>query len=283
MIELTVAEVAQVVDAEPVGRRSAKLAWSPISSSTRGWSNPDRSSWRCPASGLTATRSWPRRSRPARSQPSRRTPYPDASGPCLVVRDPLLALGRIARDQIDRGTAGGLRVAAVTGSQGKTSTKDLLAQVLEAAGATVAPYGNFNNEVGLPLTVARIGADTRYLVAEMGARGIGHIAYLCGIAPPEVGIVLNVGTAHLGEFGSVAAIAAAKGELVEALPATGVAVLNADDPRRLGHAVPDPSADRGLQRERTARGRGRHLGRERQAGSDRLLRLPGVQQRPVRT
>ena len=117
----------------------------------------------------------------------------------------------------------------MTGSQGKTSTKDLLAQVLEAAGETVAPYGNFNNEVGLPLTVARIGADTRYLVAEMGARGIGHIAYLCRIAPPEIGIVLNVGTAHLGEFGSVAAIAAAKGELVEALPATGVAVLNADD------------------------------------------------------
>ena len=154
---------------------------------------------------------------------------PEAPGPCLVVEDPLLALGRIARDQIDRGAAGGLRVAAVTGSQGKTSTKDLLAQVLEAAGPTVAPYGNFNNEVGLPLTVGRIGTDTRYLVAEMGARGIGHIAYLCRIAPPEIGMVLNVGTAHLGEFGSVAAIAAAKGELVEALPATGVAVLNADD------------------------------------------------------
>jgi UDP-N-acetylmuramoyl-tripeptide--D-alanyl-D-alanine ligase len=101
--------------------------------------------------------------------------------------------------------------------------------VLEAAGPTVAPYGNFNNEVGLPLTIARIGSDTRYLVAEMGARGIGHIAYLCRIAPPEIGMVLNVGTAHLGEFGSVAAIAAAKGELVEALPTTGVAVLNADD------------------------------------------------------
>ncbi len=158
-------------------------------------------------------------------------PVPGATGPCLIVPDPLPALGRIARDQVDRGLACGLRVVAVTGSQGKTSTKDLLAQVLEAAGPTVAPHGNFNNEVGLPLTVARIGPDTRYLVAEMGARGIGHIAYLCAIAPPEIGIVLNVGTAHLGEFGSVEAIAVAKGELVESLPGTGVAVLNADDPR----------------------------------------------------
>lgn len=156
---------------------------------------------------------------------------PGSAGPCLVTDDPLLALGRIARDQVDRGSAGGLRVAAVTGSQGKTSTKDLLASVLETVGPTVAPYGNFNNEVGLPLTVARIGADTRYLVAEMGARGVGHIAYLCRIAPPQVGIVLNVGSAHLGEFGSVDAIATAKGELVEALPDSGVAVLNADDAR----------------------------------------------------
>jgi UDP-N-acetylmuramoyl-tripeptide--D-alanyl-D-alanine ligase len=158
-------------------------------------------------------------------------PVPDAGGPCLVTPDPLLALGRVARDQVDRGVAGGLRVVAVTGSQGKTSTKDLLAQVLETAGPTVAPLGNFNNEVGLPLTLERIDPTTRYLVAEMGARGIGHIAYLCQIAPPEVGIVLNVGQAHLGEFGSVDAIATAKGELVEALPSSGVAVLNADDPR----------------------------------------------------
>jgi UDP-N-acetylmuramoyl-tripeptide--D-alanyl-D-alanine ligase len=153
------------------------------------------------------------------------------AGPCLVVPDPLRALGRIARDQVDRGVAGGLRVAAVTGSQGKTSTKDVLGQVLETAGATVAPHGNLNTEMGLPVTVARIDPDTRYLVAEMGARGIGHIAYLCTIAPPQVGAVLNVGSAHVGEFGSVEAIAIAKGELVEALPATGTAVLNADDPR----------------------------------------------------
>ncbi len=157
-------------------------------------------------------------------------PVPDAAGPCLVVADPLVALGRVARDQVDRGIAGGLRVAAITGSQGKTSTKDLLAQVLEPIGPTVAPHGNLNNEIGLPLTIARLTADTRYLVAEMGARGVGHIGYLCTIAPPQVSAVLNVGHAHLGEFGSREAIARAKGEIVEALPATGVAVLNADDP-----------------------------------------------------
>jgi UDP-N-acetylmuramoyl-tripeptide--D-alanyl-D-alanine ligase len=94
----------------------------------------------------------------------------------------------------------------------------------------VAPAGNLNNELGVPLTVCRIDERTRFLVAEMGARGIGHIAYLCEIAPPMVGVVLNVGQAHVGEFGGKAAIAQAKGELVEALPPDGFAVLNAVDP-----------------------------------------------------
>lgn len=149
---------------------------------------------------------------------------------CLVVADPLLAFGRLARHLVDLGRAQGLRVVGITGSQGKTSTKDLLAQVLEAAGPTVAPVGNLNNELGVPLTITRLDLDTRYLVAEMGARGIGHIAYLCEIAAPSVGVVLNVGHAHVGEFGGQAAIAVAKGELVEALPEDGWAVLNADDP-----------------------------------------------------
>ena len=154
---------------------------------------------------------------------------PVDAGLSLVVPDPLAALGRLARDQVDRARAHGLRVLAITGSQGKTSTKDLLAQLLEPVAATVAPTGNLNNELGLPLTVGRITDTTRFLVAEMGARGTGHIAYLCRLAPPDISIVLNVGVAHLGEFGSREAIAAAKGELVEALPAGGVAVLNADD------------------------------------------------------
>ncbi len=157
-----------------------------------------------------------------------REPVPDAL--CLVVADPLTALGRLARHLVDRAAAAGLRVTGITGSQGKTSTKDLLSQVLELAGPTVAPAGNLNNELGVPLTVTRIDERTRFLVAEMGARGIGHIAYLCDIAPPLVGVVLNVGQAHVGEFGGRAAIAKAKGELVEALPPQGFAVLNARDP-----------------------------------------------------
>ncbi|WP_425571611.1 UDP-N-acetylmuramoyl-tripeptide--D-alanyl-D-alanine ligase [Nocardioides aquiterrae] len=146
--------------------------------------------------------------------------------PTVVVGDPVSALGRLASHVVRRL---GTTVVALTGSQGKTGTKDYLAQVLATAGPTVATAGSFNNELGLPLTVLRADADTEFLVLEMGARGIGHIAYLCEIAPPRISAVLNVGTAHLGEFGSREAIALAKGEIVEALPADGIAVLNADD------------------------------------------------------
>ncbi|MDO7869343.1 UDP-N-acetylmuramoyl-tripeptide--D-alanyl-D-alanine ligase [Nocardioides jiangxiensis] len=148
--------------------------------------------------------------------------------PTVVVEDPAVALGVLARHVRDQ--LPGLTVLALTGSQGKTGTKDFLAQVLAAAGETVATAGNLNNELGVPLTVLRATTSTRYLVVEMGARGIGHISYLCGIARPDVAAVINVGTAHLGEFGTQAAIARAKGEIVEALAPTGVAVLNADDP-----------------------------------------------------
>lgn len=128
---------------------------------------------------------------------------------------------------------GGLSIVGITGSAGKTSTKDLVASVLSAGGETVAPPGSFNNEIGHPYTVLRCTPTTRFLVAEMSARGIGHIAHLATIAPPSFGVVLNVGTAHIGEFGSKENIARAKGELVEALPTAadgGVAILNADDP-----------------------------------------------------
>ena len=163
-------------------------------------------------------------------------PVGEASGPQLVVADPLVALGRLARYVVDRLRADGrgpdgLRVVGITGSQGKTSTKDLLGAVLAAAGPAVAPVGNLNNELGVPLTVLRVDANAQALVVEMGARGIGHIAYLCGIAPPDVAVVLNVGHAHVGEFGGREAIAQAKGELVEALGPDGAAVLNEADPR----------------------------------------------------
>jgi UDP-N-acetylmuramoyl-tripeptide--D-alanyl-D-alanine ligase len=147
--------------------------------------------------------------------------------PTVVVDDVTVALGRLARHVVDRLPE--VVVLAMTGSQGKTGTKDYLAHVLSEAGPTVATRGNFNNELGVPLTVLRATPDTRYLVVEMGARGVGHIAELCAIAPPRVAAVLNVGTAHIGEFGSREAIAQAKGEIVEALPADGTAVLNADD------------------------------------------------------
>jgi UDP-N-acetylmuramoyl-tripeptide--D-alanyl-D-alanine ligase len=139
----------------------------------------------------------------------------------------ITALGRLAHAVRNR--AEGVTVSAVTGSSGKTSTKDLLAQVLPISGPTVAAPGSYNNDLGVPLTVLQLEPRTRHLVLEMGARGAGHIARLCQVAAPDVGVVLNVGSAHLGEFGSRDAIARAKRELVEALPATGLAVLNADD------------------------------------------------------
>jgi UDP-N-acetylmuramoyl-tripeptide--D-alanyl-D-alanine ligase len=150
--------------------------------------------------------------------------------PAVVVDDVTAALGRLAREAVRR--AGSATVIGVTGSAGKTSTKDLLAQVLEHRGPTVATARSFNTEIGLPLTVLRADAATRYLVLEMGARHVGDIAYLTGLVPPAVGLVINVGSAHVGVFGSRAEIARAKGELVEALPdagAGGLAVLNADD------------------------------------------------------
>ncbi|WP_327114519.1 UDP-N-acetylmuramoyl-tripeptide--D-alanyl-D-alanine ligase [Nocardia sp. NBC_01730] len=144
----------------------------------------------------------------------------------------LAALAALARASVSRLVAdGGLTVVGVTGSSGKTSTKDLLAAVLAPLGPVVAPPGSFNNELGHPWTALRADAETRFLVLEMSARGPGHIAALAEVAPPSIGVVLNVGTAHLGEFGSREAIAQTKGELVEALPSTGLAVLNADDPQ----------------------------------------------------
>lgn len=147
--------------------------------------------------------------------------------PCILVEDPVAALGLLARDVLQR--LPGCTVVGITGSQGKTSTKDMLAQVLEGSGTTIAPQGSYNNEIGVPLTALRADRDTRFLVIEMGAKGRGHISYLAEIVRPHVAIVLNVGVAHIGEFGDRGEIATSKGELVEALPADGVAVLNADD------------------------------------------------------
>jgi UDP-N-acetylmuramoyl-tripeptide--D-alanyl-D-alanine ligase len=156
----------------------------------------------------------------------------DVNAPAVLVDDALVALARLARAVVDRLTE--LTVVGLTGSSGKTSTKDLLASLLERLGPTVATPGNFNNELGHPYTVLRADDKTRHLVLEKGARGLGHIKWLTDVAPPRIGIVLNVGAAHVGEFGSVEVTARAKAELVEALPSAadgGIAVLNADDPR----------------------------------------------------
>lgn len=148
----------------------------------------------------------------------------------IVVADTEVAFGLLARAAIE--AAGPqLTVLAITGSSGKTSTKDLLAHVLATHGPTVAAQESFNSEIGVPLTVCRITPETRYLVVEMGARGIGHVRYLTTIAPPDIALVLNVGYAHAGEFGSLEAVQQAKSELIAGLGEGELAVLNADDAR----------------------------------------------------
>lgn len=150
---------------------------------------------------------------------------PDGSGAAV-----LAALAKLAQVVAAELVAGGLRIVGITGSSGKTSTKDLVAAVLKPLGEVVAPPGSFNNELGHPWTVLRATPDTDFLVLEMSARHPGNIAALAEIAPPAIGVVLNVGTAHLGEFGSREAIAQTKSELPQSVPASGVVILNADDP-----------------------------------------------------
>ncbi|MFD6464876.1 UDP-N-acetylmuramoyl-tripeptide--D-alanyl-D-alanine ligase [Streptomyces goshikiensis] len=155
--------------------------------------------------------------------------------PAIVVDDTLKALAAIGRHALAELTDP--VVVGLTGSAGKTSTKDLLAQVLPGLGPTSVTDRSFNGEIGMPITILRASRDTRYLVLEMGARGAGHIENLTTIARPHVGLVLNIGTAHVGEFGGRQAIADAKSELVAPLAADSLAVLNADDPLVAGMAA----------------------------------------------
>ncbi len=148
-------------------------------------------------------------------------------GPCIVVEDVLEALSILATFVRKRLTK--LKVIGITGSQGKTSTKDLLTHMLSNVGPTVSPAGSFNNDLGLPITLLECDDDTKYCVLEMGARHKGDIARLCSIAQPNIGVVLTVGTAHLGEFGSVEAIAETKSELIQTLQPEGIAVLGSYD------------------------------------------------------
>jgi UDP-N-acetylmuramoyl-tripeptide--D-alanyl-D-alanine ligase len=166
---------------------------------------------------LLVEEAWARSARPA-----------ELAVPFVAVadtREALMFIGRAARDRLDA------TVIGITGSVGKTSTKDLVAAALAVTRQTTASEKSFNNELGVPLTLANARVDTQAAVIEMGARGPGHIRHLCQIARPEIGVVTAVGVAHTELFGSLDAVAAAKGELVEALPPHGTAVLNDDDPR----------------------------------------------------
>ncbi|VEI12604.1 UDP-N-acetylmuramoyl-tripeptide--D-alanyl-D-alanine ligase [Trueperella bialowiezensis] len=151
----------------------------------------------------------------------------------IVVPDPVIALGHLARESLRRARAENpaLKVVAVTGSVGKTTTKDLLAALLAIRGPIIAPPGSFNNEIGLPLTVLRAGTDTATLVLEMGADKVGNIEYLTDIAPPDVSVVLAVARAHLGEFGGIDNVARAKSELVSGTLPGGTVILNGADER----------------------------------------------------
>ncbi|MCS6575527.1 UDP-N-acetylmuramoyl-tripeptide--D-alanyl-D-alanine ligase [Curtobacterium flaccumfaciens pv. flaccumfaciens] len=167
----------------------------------------------------------------------------DTTAPQIVVTDGYAALAALAHEVVTRvrmstadrvdadGRPAPLRVVGITGSNGKTSTKNMLRTILEQHGATIAPEGSFNNHVGAPISMLRVTYDTRYLVVEMGASGVGHIAKLVSIAEPDLGVVLKVGLAHAGEFGGIEATQRAKSEMVTDLPETATALLNVDDDR----------------------------------------------------
>lgn len=164
----------------------------------------------------------------------------EVQAPAVIVQDTQKALGDLARAVLAR--LKNINLVAVTGSVGKTTTKDLLSQLLSDLGPTIAPRGSFNNEVGMPLTVLRADTETKYLVLEMGASGIGNLDYLTSIATPDVSVVLAVGRAHLGEFGGIEAVAQAKSELVTGTDPSGTVILNSADERVI--AMKEKAGDR---------------------------------------
>ena len=151
----------------------------------------------------------------------------DCLAPAIKVQDVRKALSDLAiyvRSKLEN-----LQVIGITGSQGKTTTKDLLKHILAVSGETVAPEESLNNELGVPLLILRCTKSTKYCIVEMGARHVGDISYLADIAKPHVGVVLTVGSAHLGEFGSRELIAAAKSELITSLTTGATAILGTYD------------------------------------------------------
>ncbi len=154
--------------------------------------------------------------------------------PVILVEDTLFALGEIARHLLARHQ---IDVIAVTGSNGKTSTKGMLASIFSQVAPTLSNEGNYNNLIGVPWTIFRIQKKHRFAVLEMGMNAFGEISRLAEIAPPKVALITNVSTAHLEGLGSIEGVAQAKGELFQALPADGIAIINADDPLILQQAA----------------------------------------------
>lgn len=173
----------------------------------------------------------------------------------IVVADAVAALADLARVVVAQvRSQGTLRIVGITGSNGKTTTKNLLARILEGEGDTVSPKASFNNEVGAPLTMLRVTDATAYLVSEFGASAPGEIARLAGLVEPDIGVVLMVGLAHAGGFGGIESTFHAKSELVRALRPGGVAVLNADDARVV--AMAPIAAEKGVDVRWFGRGAG---------------------------
>ena len=166
----------------------------------------------------------------------------------LVPEEPFAALGALGAAVRDRSTA---RVVGITGSTGKTSTKDILAALCASAAPTVAAEASFNNEIGLPLTLCRLEPDTEVCIVELAMRGFGQIAELCAIARPDIGVVTNVGPVHLELVGSIEGVVRAKIELLAALPAGGSAIVpegfpvERDDLEVVRLAAPEPRLDDG--------------------------------------
>lgn len=249
MIALTLAEIATAVDGELIGGAQATDVAEPGDLVVEGSVETDSRLVR-PGSvffALPGEVTDGRRFVPAATEAGAAlviTPERvDTTAPQIVVADGYAALAALAHEVVTRvrmasadrvdaeGRPAPLRVVGITGSNGKTSTKNMLRTILEQHGETVAPQGSFNNHVGAPISMLRVTDDTRFLVVEMGASGVGHIAALVRIAEPDVGVVLKVGLAHAGEFGGIEATQRAKSEMVTDLPASATALLNVDDDR----------------------------------------------------
>lgn len=205
----------------------------------------------------------------------------DASVPQIIVEDSVDALGRLATEVVRLvRLTGNLKIVGITGSNGKTTTKNLLRAILERVGETIAPRDSFNNEVGAPLTMLKLTPGSRFLVAEMGASGTGEITRLIRMAKPDIGIVLTVGLAHAGEFGGIEKTLLAKTEMVQDLEPADIAILNLDDYRVAGMADKTLASVLTFGLDRKARVRATDV-RAHAGGTEFVLTLASGESAPV--